>query len=149
MAKKDIYQEWVAAGNDELTEKLSIIQYYAMQGLSLAEIATMIGISEAALTQLKRKYPLVNHAVQYKKEYVVALALEKITEQAMAGKSWALKYLLKTFCSESFRQDRPSKKIVNRDNEPTNTEIIFDLSMLSEEQIRNLVNLSATSPVKT
>ena len=113
MAKKDLFERWVEAGDKEAETNLAVIQSLSMQGKSLTDIADHFEISKRTLLYLQKKHPAIAHAIKTGRASVVAMCQNKLMEKVSEGDTTAIIYALKVYGGDFFN-DRKA---------PTKTEI--------------------------
>ncbi|MCL2015534.1 MAG: hypothetical protein FWG68_04730 [Defluviitaleaceae bacterium] len=97
---RDTVQKWQE--NNELEDKIAIIQSLSMQGLSIVEIAKTLGISEKTLRTMRDKHLSIFTALKKGRETVVATLQNALLNRVKEGDTTAIIYGLKVYGGDFF-----------------------------------------------
>lgn len=100
MAKQDLFEKWVEAGQVE--NNLAIVQSLSMQGKSMEDIAQVFNITKRTLQNLQNKHSSLHKAIETGRLSVVAMCQNKLMERVTNGDTTAIIYALKVYGGDFF-----------------------------------------------
>ena len=128
MAKQDLFDKWVEAG--EVENNLAVIQSLSMQGKSIEEIASVFSITRRTMQNLQNKHFSLRKAIETGRLSVVAMCQNKLMERVKNGDTIAIIYALKVYGGEFFNDRKTAESKIT--------------GMATQNQAQVLIYLPAT-----